>query len=174
MREQGQPSRVRRLNEEGLRTLALGLGDKETLERYAAKIVYVPGSDCAWWTGAVSGRGHGRFWLAPGRVVIAHRFAFALVNGVDELAEAALLGHRCDNPLCQRVGSGHVEVSSALRNRREWAARRRVADEGPLNDPRGPRRRAVALRDLAREDPRLVAQDLEDLKRRLGEQLRLW
>lgn len=22
-------------------------------------------SDCLWWTGAVTGRGHGRFWLEP-------------------------------------------------------------------------------------------------------------
>lgn len=165
---------VRRLSEEGLRTLGAALEDPATLGRYAEKIVRVPGSDCAWWTGAVSGRGHGRFWLAPGRVVIAHRFSFALAYGVDALRDSPLLGHRCDNPLCQLVGPGHVEVSSALKNRREWAARRLVADNGPLNDPRGPRRRAVALRDKAREDPRLVAEDLEALKRLLGEQLRLW
>jgi hypothetical protein len=30
----------------------------------------------------VSGRGHGRFWFPPARVIIAHRFGFAQVHGV--------------------------------------------------------------------------------------------
>jgi hypothetical protein len=49
---------------------------------------------------ALDGGGHGRFRYAPGRVIIAHRFAFAVMHGVDALAEARLLGHRCHNPLC--------------------------------------------------------------------------
>ena len=47
-----------------------------------------PGYGCpVLWSAAVSGRGHGRFWLgrAAGRVVvlIAHRFALALEHGVE-------------------------------------------------------------------------------------------
>ena len=105
-----------------------------------------------WWTGAVSGRGHGRFWFGCGRVVIAHRFAFALAYGVEALDQVRVLGHRCDNPLCQRVGLGHVVASSAALNRREWAIRRLLAGN-PLADPRGPRRRARELRDLALQNP---------------------
>ena len=45
---------------------------------------------------------------------------------------------------------------------------------GPLSDPRGPRRRAQALRDLARTDPAAVAVELEELRHLLGEQLALW
>ena len=30
----------------------------------------VEGSSCRWWTGALFGRGHGRFWLSPGLVLI--------------------------------------------------------------------------------------------------------
>ncbi len=56
--------------------------------------------------GSLSGRGHGWFWLAPGRVVVAHRFAYALVRGVAATAAVAVPGQRCDNPLCQRVGWG--------------------------------------------------------------------
>jgi len=81
--------------------------DPAVLTRYRAKVATVPGSECLWWTGAVAGRserertdggGHGRFWYAPGRVIIAHRFAYAVMHGVDALAEARLLGHRCHNP----------------------------------------------------------------------------
>lgn len=78
------------------------------------------------------------------------------------------------NPLCQRIGPGHVEVSSAVRNRREWALRRNLP-QSPLADPRGPpRRRARERRDLARQDPELVAADLERSRALLGEQLTLW
>jgi hypothetical protein len=38
-----------------------------------------------------------------------------------------VLGHRCDNPLCQRVGEGHVVASSHAENRREWAIRLSMA-----------------------------------------------
>lgn len=152
------------------------------LARYRAKVATVPGSECLWWTGAVSGRsarehtnggGHGRFWYAPGRVIIAHRLAFAVMNGVGALEQARLLGHRCHNPLCQRVSSRHVVVSSAAQNRHEWSVQRRLP-YSPLADPRGPRRRARELRDLAKEDPQLVTDDLARLQQLLGEQLTLW
>lgn len=112
---------TRRLSEAGLASLAAALADPGVLARYRAKVTVVPGSDCLWWTGAVSGRserertdggGHGRFWYSRGRVIIAHRFAFAAVHGVGALEGARVLGHRCDNPLCQRIGPGHVVVSS--------------------------------------------------------------
>lgn len=173
---------VRRLDDAGLAAVAGAIADARVLARYRAKVATVPGSECLWWTGAVAGRseregtdggGHGRFWYAPGRVIIAHRFAFAVMNGVEALAEARLLGHRCHNPLCQRIAPKHVVVSSAAQNRREWAVQRRLP-YSPLADPRGPRRRARELRDLAREDPQLVADDLARLQELLGEQLTLW
>ena len=58
-----------RLDEVGLAALAQACASPEVVARWRAKIVHVEGSECAWWTGAVSGRGHGRFWLASGRVV---------------------------------------------------------------------------------------------------------
>ena len=135
------------------RVLAYAVADPDAVRRYRAKLRTVPGSGCVWWTGAVSGRGHGRFWLGTvgGRdvVVIAHRFAFALAYGPEALLTARVLGHRCDNPLCQLVGPGHVQPSSAVENRREWAARRRISG-APLRDRRGARGRARALRDALR------------------------
>ncbi len=162
-----------RLDEVGLAALAQACASPEVVARWRAKIVHVEGSECAWWTGAVSGRGHGRFWLASGRVVVAHRFGFALAYGVEETARVPVLGHRCDNPLCQRVGEGHVVASSYAENRREWAIRREHAGS-PLADPRGARQRARELRDLARRDPALVAADLARLRRLFGQQLTLW
>ncbi|MGE9808988.1 hypothetical protein [Janibacter sp. G1551] len=173
---------ARRLDDAGLAALAEAIADPDVLARYRAKVATVPGSECLWWTGAVSGRserertdggGHGRFWYAPGRVIIAHRFAYAVMHGVEALDEARLLGHRCHNPLCQRIAPKHVVVSTAQKNRQEWAVQRRLP-YSTLADPRGPRRRTRELRDLAREDPQLVADDLARLQELLGEQLTLW
>lgn len=164
---------ARRLGSGGVAALAEALADPEVVARYAAKVVQVPGTECAWWTGAISGRGHGRFWFGHDCVVVAHRFAFGLVHGADALDAVRVLGHKCDNPLCQRVGPGHVVASSAAENRREWVARRALTGS-PLGDPRGARRRARELRDMARRDPCEVADDLERLRALFGEQLALW
>ena len=161
------------LSQRGREALSVALDDEDVLQRYAAKVVTVPGSGCWWWTGAVSGRGHGRFWIGGGRVVIAHRFAWAMTCGVEALGEVSVLGLRCDNPLCQRVGSDHVVESSPIQNRREWAARRSLAG-GALGDPRGARQRAVELRDLARADPARVAAHLQGQTLVCGEQPRLF
>ena len=88
-------------DEAALSLLAAAPGDAAVVARWQSKIVDV-GSGCRWWTVVISGPGHGRFWFAPGRVVIAHRFAFAVVQGVTELSGVQVLGHRCDNPLRQR------------------------------------------------------------------------
>jgi hypothetical protein len=84
------------------------------------------------------------------------RFAWALEFGVDALDQAPVLGHRCDNPLCQRIGPGHVVASSAWRNRPEWVMRRGTIG-GPLRDARGARGRSRALRDAVRRDPSAVS-----------------
>jgi len=49
------------LAEEPLALLTAALRDPQVVLRCQAKMVTVPGSDCLWWRGAVSGRGHGRF-----------------------------------------------------------------------------------------------------------------
>ncbi|MCM3556359.1 hypothetical protein M3697_14810 [Janibacter melonis] len=162
-----------RLDEAGLAQMAGAVRDEAVVARWRAKTVQVPGSRCLWWTGAVSGRGHGRFWVGAGRVVIAHRFAFALECETEALAGVEVLGHRCDNPLCQRVDDEHVVVSSYRQNRREWSARKDLTGS-PLGDARGARARARELRDLARRDPALVAEDQRRLLALYGEQMHLW
>lgn len=150
-------------NHAGEQTVALlrrRVAEPAFRDAYRAKIVQVPGSGCWWWTGAVSGRGHGRVFLGRddagrGHTVIAHRLGYALEHGVDALLAATVLGHRCDNPLCQRIAPGHVTVSSHAGNRREYLARRILADT-PLDDPQGSLHRALRARARLR-----AHQDLE-------------
>jgi hypothetical protein len=64
--------------------LRAAVTDVDTVNRFRSKVRRLDGSSCEWWTRAVSGRGHGRFWL--GRVdgrdvaVIAHRFVLYPVS----------------------------------------------------------------------------------------------
>jgi len=129
------------------------VNEPEVVARYRAKTREVKGSGCLWWTGAVSARGHGRFWLGQAGdhdvTVIAHRFAWALEHGAAALLDVPVLGHRCDNPLCQRIGLGHVQASSYVENSREYAGRRQTIG-APLRDSRGARGRSRTLRDLLR------------------------
>jgi hypothetical protein len=97
------------LGDEPLAVLAATLHDPAVVARYQAKIVSVPGSDCRWWSGAVSGRGHGRFYVGRvalnatedvprGLVVIAHRFGYGLVYGAAALNAVPMLGHTWATP----------------------------------------------------------------------------
>ena len=146
------------LSEASLALLRWAIADELTVHRYLVKTRSMSGSGCLWWTGAVSARGHGRFWLGESDgcdvVVIAHRFGWALEFGVEDLQGVPVLGHRCDNPLCQRIGSApdgsrHVQRSSPHENAREWAARRHTHGNA-LRDSRGSRGRARTIRDLLR------------------------
>jgi len=62
--------------------------------------------------------------------VIAHRFGYALIYGPAALNTVPVLGHGCDNPLCQRIGPGHVKASSHAGN--------------PLGDPRAATRAMIS------------------------------
>lgn len=116
------------LGDAPMAVLAAALRASSVVIRYTrAKIVTVPGSECLWWRGAVSGRGHGRFYVGtvvavdPGEsgrdlCVIAHRFGYALIYGPAALNTVPVLGHGCNNPLCQRIGPGHVKASSHAGN----------------------------------------------------------
>ncbi len=177
----GERVPVRRLDDAGIAAVAAAIADPAVLVRHRAKVATVSGVSACGGRGrgrslrarAHGRRGHGRSWYAPGRVIIAHRFEFSVMHRVNALAQARLLGHRCHNPLRQRIAPAHVVVSSAAQNRREWSVQRRLP-YSPLADPRGARRRARELRDLAREDPQLVADDLARLVELLGEQVTLW
>ncbi len=117
------------------------VADPSTIERYEAK-VHQTGA-CDWWIGAVSGNGHGRFWLSKGVTVISHRFGWALTHGADAALQAEVLAHVCDEPLCQ--DPDHLIATTNERNRAEWASRRRRLLSS-LRDRRGGRGRALAIR----------------------------
>ena len=72
------------LAEPGRELLRAAVLDEATVARFHAKTIRVCGSSCIFWSHALSGRGHGRFWLgrADGRdvVVIAHRFVLYPVS----------------------------------------------------------------------------------------------
>lgn len=120
------------------------------MTRFQAKIHRSPDLECWLWTGAISGKGHGRFWIHDDLVVIAHRFAWL----IDQLEHHQVVttmpdvvSHDCDNPICQNPS--HLRVGTATSNRREWVARRDIPGS-PLRDLRGARGRAEALRDAAK------------------------
>lgn len=126
------------------------------LTRFRAKIHRSPDLDCWLWTGAISGRGHGRFWITNILVVIAHRFSWLvdqLERGQIVTKMPAVISHDCDNPICQNPA--HLRVGTATSNRREWAARRTVPGS-PLRDLRGARGRAIALRNAAKTEADLT------------------
>lgn len=64
----------------GVTALPVALDHPAVVERYAAKVVRALGSEW-WWTGAVSGGGHGRIWLGQGRVMIAYSSRSPLCTG---------------------------------------------------------------------------------------------
>jgi hypothetical protein len=119
--------------------------DAAVVARYRTHMVAGADDECWVWTGAISGRGHGRFWVGDGHVTIAHRFGFAVAHHPQVMP--GVISHLCDEPLCQNPA--HLRPSTATQNRAEWAARR-DRPGGPLRDLRGALGRARAIRDAAR------------------------
>ena len=144
------------LSADALAALEAALGDRGVIERYHAKIHPQRVAGCLWWVGAISSKGHGRFWVGAdparpgaGFVVIAHRFGYAIEHGLQALVDAPVLAHAvCDNPMCQ--DPAHLRPSTVAENTQDWAVRRhRLA--GPLRDRRGARARAERARQALRE-----------------------
>jgi hypothetical protein len=131
--------------------------DEETRRRYYRKVYWRGPGQCAYYLGALSSGGYGRFRAGtrravaarPGtRVVPAHVYGYVLSRGVprpDPVTGALqVVRHRCDEPSCQ--SAGHLVVGLPAENSQDYLARRRDP-YSPLNDRRGPRGRAVAIRD---------------------------
>lgn len=122
-------------------------------DRYWSKVRRLEGVACWIWVGAITGRGHGRFWIGDGIAVIAHRFGWLLHAG-DVDALPTVVQHACDNPLCQNPD--HLRAGSFASNRQEYFARRGVPGSA-LNDVRGSAQRARAIRDTARDGGDIAA-----------------
>jgi len=149
-----------RMSADTVARLRLAVADSDVVDRYRSHIKTGRPDQCWLWTGAISGKGHGRFQIADQRltrpdattarrtyVVIAHRFGYAALNGVDALLQVPVLAHQCDNPLCQNPRCWRESNHRA--NGRDYAYRRDVV-RGALTDTRGARGRARAVRDAAR------------------------
>ncbi len=140
-----------------LRILRQAAKNPAITERYWAKIVRPESWSCWLWTGAISGRGHGRFWIGDGLVVVAHRFGW-LINAGEDAALPEVVRHSCDNPICQNPL--HLVAGTWSENRLDDVARRGVPG-AVLNDVRGAGARARALRDAAR-----AGEDLDQVAAR--------
>jgi hypothetical protein len=132
-------------------------GDQESRARYYSKVYWRGPGRCAFFLGALSSGGHGRFRAGTRRavadrpaslVVPAHVYGYVLSRGVPRpdpvTGVLPVIRHRCDEPSCQ--AAGHLAVGSAAENSRDYLSRRQDP-YSPLNDRRGPRGRAVAIRN---------------------------
>lgn len=158
-----------RMSESTVAALRSALADAAVVDRYRSHILRGAEDECHLWTGAISGRGHGRFYIASFQpagarrtiVVIAHRFGYAAAHGADALLAVPVVGHVCDNPLCQNPR--HWIDSNTRHNALEYA-HRRVVVRSPLADMRGARGRAKAIRDAARDGADISAAVLAGVR----------
>jgi hypothetical protein len=134
------------------------LADPDTHRRFSA-LVHGRGPDeCAYWVGAISSTGHGKFRAgsraqtqvgarpaAPSRIVTAHVYAYQLRHGVitPPAAGHVVIRHSCDETSCENWR--HLLVGTQPENVRDYYSRR-GRETGPLADHRGARGRAVAIR----------------------------
>jgi hypothetical protein len=134
------------------------LADPDTRRRFDA-LVYRRGPDrCAYWVGAISSTGHGKFragsraragagLAVPSRIVTAHVYAYQLGHGLIAPSAAAgqvVIRHGCDETSCQNWD--HLLAGTQPENVWDYRARR-GREDGPLADHRGARGRAAAIRD---------------------------
>ncbi len=127
--------------------------DEDARARYYGKVYWRGPGQCAYFLGALSSGGHGRFRAGtrraaadrPGSLVVpAHIYGYVLSRGVpgpDPVTGCLpVIRHRCDEPSCQ--AAMHLAAGSPAENSRDYLARR-ANPYSPLGDRRGPRGRAV-------------------------------
>lgn len=145
-----------------VRDLAAELAANPTLAwRFWSKLWTAGGDDECWlWLGSLNGAGgalrrgagygnlHIRYDKHPltGKLVewvgYAHHISWLLAGNAD-LAPGQVLRHTCDERSC--ANPGHVMTGTKADN--YWDFRRREFEwRGPLNDPRGPRQRAIDIK----------------------------
>jgi hypothetical protein len=122
------------------------LADPEMIAAYHQRVCRV--GEHWFWTGALSGSGHGRLRVPRhlgSRVVASHLYGFQLVYGALRLTQAGLplIRHRCDNASCHRPSCW--VTGDAAANAADYQARSGDA-LSPLADKRGAGGRARAIR----------------------------
>jgi hypothetical protein len=149
------------------------LADRDTLRRFEALVYRRGAGQCAYWIGAISSTGHGKFRAGsrararpggepspPSRIVTAHVFAAQLHHDVitAPLASQVVIRHNCDETSCQNWE--HLLIGTQAGNVSDYRDRR-GREDGPLADRRGARGRAVAIRHAILTAQRSGA-DVED------------
>ena len=133
------------------------LDDPDTLRRFEARMYWRGPDRCAYWLGALSSTGHGKFragsrariqaeaeLAVPSRIVTAHVFAHQVRHGVITAPSAGrAIRHSCDETSCQNWE--HLIGGTQPENIWDYRVRR-GREDGPLADRRGARGRAVAIR----------------------------
>ena len=132
------------------------LADPDTRRRYEALVYRRGPGRCAYWLGAISSTGHGKFRAGSrararpdagsSRIVTAHVYAYQLHYGAlpEAWAGQVVIRHQCDEASCQSWED--LVIGTQPDNVRDYQARR-GRESGPLADRRGARGRAVAIRD---------------------------
>lgn len=101
----------------------MAFGDPDVVARYRAKIVTVDPYECWFWTGAVTTRGHGRFWIgndhspagaAPGSAAELGGTQLTLVHPAAEPTATAPAGVRNFTVIAHRFGYGLLHGFDAL------------------------------------------------------------
>lgn len=117
-----------------------------------SKVVKSP--TCWYWVGAISAPdGYGRFNFQRGnrqRTMLAHRFSVELEHG--PLEAGVVCEHKCNEPLCVRVGPAHLVQSTHSENVRYAIALGRLSGHALL-DGQGRTRyeRSLAIREALRD-----------------------
>lgn len=134
------------------------LDDLDTRRRFEALVHRRDSDQCAYWLGAISSTGHGKFragsraqaraetrLATPSRIVTAHVFAYHLHRGVIAAPGPGqvVIRHICDETSCENWD--HLLIGTQPENVWDYRARR-GRENGPLADKRGARGRATAIR----------------------------
>jgi hypothetical protein len=90
-------------------------------------------TDCWIWLGSKREKGYGQFTIYPGRVVLAHRYAWQLTNG--PIPPRLNVLHRCDNPPC--VNPTHLFLGTIADNNRDMREKGRERKRAPHGSENG-------------------------------------